>query len=107
MHYGRAVFEEKDLFGDVVNTAARIESLAEGGEIFVSSAVVDHVTNFPFPLTSLGPEVIMGREQTVDIYAVDWQKLGEKELITSWENRHIIDSSLQDITKDENHSQLR
>ena len=36
LNTGLGIVEEKDVFGDVVNVAARVESLADGGEILVT-----------------------------------------------------------------------
>lgn len=36
MHSGKCVVEEKDIYGDVVNTASRFESAADGGGILMS-----------------------------------------------------------------------
>ena len=51
MHYriglnvGDVVVEEERLYGDGVNIAARIESLAEGGGVSISGTVYDQVKN--------------------------------------------------------------
>jgi class 3 adenylate cyclase len=39
LHRGTAVVDERDLFGNVVNTAARVVALAEGEEILLSEEV--------------------------------------------------------------------
>ncbi|MBI4345876.1 MAG: adenylate/guanylate cyclase domain-containing protein [Elusimicrobia bacterium] len=36
IHYGQAIVEQKDIFGDVVNVASRIEGAANPGEIYLS-----------------------------------------------------------------------
>lgn len=36
LHTGRCIMEKNDIFGDVVNTASRFESIADGGAIFLS-----------------------------------------------------------------------
>jgi adenylate cyclase len=43
VHVGDVMIHNGDLFGDVVNIAARLEALAEPGGICVSAAVRDHV----------------------------------------------------------------
>ncbi|MBW1804137.1 MAG: hypothetical protein JRJ85_25815, partial [Deltaproteobacteria bacterium] len=39
IHYGKGIIEEKDIFGDVVNTAAKFLPMVNGDEIVVSEAV--------------------------------------------------------------------
>jgi class 3 adenylate cyclase len=40
IHVGRVIIEEEDAFGTTVNLASRASSLADGGEVFVSEAVM-------------------------------------------------------------------
>ena len=48
MHQGKGIVEEDDIYGDVVNTAARIEPLAEPDQIVISKTVYDKVSLFSF-----------------------------------------------------------
>ena len=45
IHIGDVVFKEKDVFGDGVNIASRIEALAPAGEIYVSEEVYRNIAN--------------------------------------------------------------
>lgn len=45
IHLGEVVFENDDVFGDGVNIAARIQSVAEPGSIYVSESVHHNVAN--------------------------------------------------------------
>lgn len=45
IHLGEVIFEESDVFGDGVNIAARIQSAAEPGCIYISESVQGNVAN--------------------------------------------------------------
>lgn len=45
IHQGEVVFENDDIFGDAVNIASRIQSLAPPGGIFVSESVHRNISN--------------------------------------------------------------
>jgi adenylate cyclase len=45
IHQGEIVFEDGDIFGDGVNIASRIESLAAPGAIYISSTVYQNISN--------------------------------------------------------------
>ena len=87
IHYGEAVIDSKDLFGDMVNTSARVEGRAEGEEILVSGDLKARVEDSNFPMIHLGKEHIRGKEETIDFYLVNWEGRDEKELLDSWKRR--------------------
>jgi len=62
IHTGGAVVEKKDVFGDVVNVAARVEGEAKGGEILLSSDVWEHVKNQGFKLSQQESFTPRGKE---------------------------------------------
>ncbi|HEU4861271.1 MAG TPA: adenylate/guanylate cyclase domain-containing protein, partial [Chitinophagaceae bacterium] len=45
IHQGEVVIEENDMFGDAVNIASRLQSIASPGSIFVSEVVHHNVSN--------------------------------------------------------------
>ena len=87
LHFGRAVVDERDLFGDAVNTAARVESRAQGDEILVSGAVKERVESAGVPIVFLGKGEVKGKEDPLDFYLVNWQDLDEETLRGSWRAR--------------------
>jgi class 3 adenylate cyclase len=87
LHSGRAVVEERDLFGDVVNTAARVESRAEGSEIVVSGAVKESAEGIEEPFVSLGTETVKGKDEKIDFFIVNWEGRKEEEILEIWRAR--------------------
>jgi class 3 adenylate cyclase len=92
LHHGTAVLDDRDVFGDAVNTAARVETRANGGEILLTGAVRDKLESPEPGLVFVGRESIRGREDPVDLYQVDWQGLGEREIRSRWVNRRQSDA---------------
>jgi class 3 adenylate cyclase len=87
LHHGRAVVDERDLFGDMVNTAARVEARAEGDEILVSGAVQEMLADSGIPLVLLGEDSVKGKEVKVRFHLVNWQGRAEEEVRSKWEGR--------------------
>ncbi|HZU91904.1 MAG TPA: tetratricopeptide repeat protein, partial [Stellaceae bacterium] len=44
---GDVIFDERDIYGNSVNIAARLEQLAEPGEVYVSAGVYDQLRGYP------------------------------------------------------------
>jgi class 3 adenylate cyclase len=88
LHHGQAVMEEKDLFGDMVNTAARVESRADGEEILISGSLKQALeAGQPAPLVFLGSETVKGKKQKIDFYLVNWDGREDAEVQASWSGR--------------------
>jgi class 3 adenylate cyclase len=95
LHYGEAVVDKKDLFGDMVNTAARVEARARGEEILISASLKEKVEDCDFPLVYLGSDFVKGKEQKIDFYAVNWNNISEQTLRKSWNDRFKAASIVQ------------
>jgi class 3 adenylate cyclase len=88
LHFGEAVMEEKDLFGDMVNTSARVEAKADGGEILISGSLQQQVQAASFSLVFLGSETVKGKRRKIDFFLVNWDARDEGEIQESWHRRH-------------------
>ena len=68
IHHGEVVFEEKDVFGDVVNIAARIQALSAPGSIWITESVHHNVLNKPGIVTRyLKQEILKNVREPVNI----------------------------------------
>lgn len=64
---------EYTAIGDAVNTAARLESNAKGGEILISEATAKASGNH-YRLKAREPIMVKNREQPVRLFEVDWER---------------------------------
>lgn len=72
IHVGDVIVEGDDIYGDGVNVAARLESIAPPGGIVLSKQVHDHIgTNVPVNFTSLGEQSVKNISRPVEAYSVD------------------------------------
>src|SRR5712671_910170 len=68
---GDVIVEAHDIFGDGVNIAARLESIAEPGGICISQTVLDHARGkFAFDVEDGGAQALKNIAQPVHIYRV-------------------------------------
>src|SRR4030095_6341518 len=84
LHQADVIFEESDVYGDGVNIAARLESFAIPGSIFISSKVFDDIKNQKdIQAVSLGKYSLKNVKDPVEIYAISnpgLQVPGKKKL---------------------------
>ncbi|MCA1390615.1 adenylate/guanylate cyclase domain-containing protein [Bradyrhizobium sp. IC3123] len=71
INIGDVIVEPHDIFGDGVNIAARLESIAEPGGICISSSVYEHVRNkLKVTFAELGEQNLKNINHPVRAYAV-------------------------------------
>jgi class 3 adenylate cyclase/DNA-binding MarR family transcriptional regulator len=69
VHVGEAMVRGGDLFGDGVNVAARLQSLALPGAICLSGAAYEYVRGFvPLNIEDLGPQLVKNIDVPVQAY---------------------------------------
>lgn len=77
IHLGDVEETGKDILGDAVNIASRVEPLAEGGGVCVTSQVYDQVRNkVPYEFHALGPKRLKGLRESIEVH----------RLILPWED---------------------
>ena len=75
LHYGPALIEAGDVFGDVVNLAARIVGLAKANQILTSRQTVDSLPETMRTMTRhVDRAPLKGKQEETDIYEVIWRE---------------------------------
>ena len=75
MHYGPAIMESGDVFGDAVNLAARMAAQAKANQIITTLSTVDKLS--PVLRASarfVDHAPIKGKQEEIDIYEIIWQE---------------------------------
>lgn len=75
LHFGQAVLDRGDLFGDAVNIASRVAAMAKGAQILTTKTTVDRMP----PRLRAGTRFIdrtpvRGKSEAFDIYEIIWQE---------------------------------
>jgi adenylate cyclase len=71
VHVGDVMIRGGDLLGDSVNIAARLESLAEPGSVYISAATHTYVRRVPsISFDDLGPQEVKNIDEPVHVYRV-------------------------------------
>ncbi|HEY8211467.1 MAG TPA: adenylate/guanylate cyclase domain-containing protein [Myxococcaceae bacterium] len=73
-HHGRAFVTEKDVFGDTVNTAARVAHEAGGDEIVVSQHLAEALAaSGGFRMQPRGQVALKGKAEPLPLFLVSWR----------------------------------
>lgn len=73
LHLGDIIVEGDDIYGDGVNVAARLESIAPPGGIVLSKQVYDHIgTNVAVTFISLGEQSVKNISRAIHAYRVEF-----------------------------------
>ena len=72
VHLGDIIVEDNDIYGDGVNIAARIETVAKPGGVAVSASVRDNVGNrLDLTFEDMGEHALKNIDRPVRIFAID------------------------------------
>jgi pentatricopeptide repeat protein len=74
INLGDVIAEGKDLLGDAVNVAARLQGVAQPNGICISGSVREQIVGkLDFPLAAFGERSLKNIPQPVQVYGVDWR----------------------------------
>lgn len=72
LHYGTGIVKSDDVFGDVVNVASRVESIAQAGQIIISDSLRERIAPSQFDVVFLGRFRLKGKSEDRDLFQVRW-----------------------------------
>ena len=90
-HHGPVVEREGDVFGDTVNLAARLSSVASSGQVMTSRETIERLSPAQRRLSRRLYSInVKGRNTEVDLYEILWQESEEQTTLAS--QRTIVKS---------------
>ncbi len=81
LHSGKAFVETDDVYGDVVNMAARLEGKAKAKQILLSRETVRELKKKEFKFSYIGKFIPKGKSKALHCYQYDW--LSHEDLSSS------------------------
>ncbi len=89
LNQGSGIVRSADVFGDVVNVASRVESVAQPEQIIISKTVNQHVSPLSlFNIRYLGQFALKGKEGPSDLFEVIWDE--EKEAASTVASHTVV-----------------
>lgn len=94
MHFGSAILKDEDLFGDAVNTAARMGGIAKAGQIITTEFLVSTLDEKKKSAARLFDTAkVKGKEEELKIFQIDWEEEGNVTKFASAEDISKVTSA--------------
>jgi len=74
IHTGEAIVESGDVFGNVVNVAARLEGKGKGNEILLSYNTASGLNSKYYSLVKYGRVALKGKSREMTLYKCNWRE---------------------------------
>jgi class 3 adenylate cyclase len=81
LHSGPCIVKDKDVYGDVVNVASRVQNQTEPDQILITEDLLDAAKFIGVQCAQMGHTNMRGRIEPINIYAVAWSSGSNDQLI--------------------------
>jgi class 3 adenylate cyclase len=88
VHTGLGVIKDDDVFGDVVNAAARIQQQTQPDQILISEMLLEAAKSIGVQCANFGKAELRGKDEAIDLYAVAWSEGATEQLIDELQARY-------------------
>ena len=91
INVGDVVLDDGDIFGNSVNIASRLESIADAGDVCITNDIFQNIKNLKsFDIRHLGEQQLKNISQKVDVYKI---KINNEEYNQSKENELLTEAN--------------
>lgn len=87
VHTGLALIRGNDVFGDVVNAAARVQSKALPDQILITDSLVSAARTAGCQIGRMGRTKLEGKEEPIDVFTMAWSAASTQRLIDDLQSR--------------------
>ncbi|GAB6096864.1 hypothetical protein JCM14469_31170 [Desulfatiferula olefinivorans] len=102
IHWGRVIVEGGDIFGDVVNVAARLVGMAKQRQILISEEALNTLPpNERHHTTYIDTEVVKGKGEEIRYYEYIWEQLDLTMIVDKNMDKKALRYTLELRTKDQ------
>jgi len=87
IHSGLGIIRDDDVFGDVVNAAAKVQSKSLPDQILITDSLVSAAETAGYQVGKLGRTKLKGKEEPIDVYTMGWSASSTQRLIDDLQTR--------------------
>jgi class 3 adenylate cyclase len=88
LHTGLGLLKDGDVFGDVVNTASRVQHQAQTDQVLITDVLLEAAQTAGFECARMEGAELKGKDEPIDLYAVAWSKSATQQLVTELQARY-------------------
>ena len=101
LHMGPGIEKDNDVYGDVVNAAAKVQQQAQPDQILITEVLRESAKQAGAPCAKLGRAEMKGKDEALDVYAVAWSALASEQLLAELQARY--EEKIRELRKEKNH----
>ena len=81
IHTGLGLLKDNDVYGDVVNAAARVQHQAEPDQILITDVLLDAARIAGADVQGMGRAEMKGKDEAIEVFAVAWSESSREQLL--------------------------
>jgi class 3 adenylate cyclase len=101
LHMGPGIEKDNDVYGDVVNAAAKVQQQAQPDQILITEVLRESAKQAGAQCAKLGRAEMKGKDEALDVYAVAWSALASEQLIAELQARY--EEKIRELRKEKDH----
>jgi class 3 adenylate cyclase len=97
LHTGLGLLKDNDVYGDVVNAAARVQHQADPDQILITDVLLDAARAAGAEVQGMGRAEMKGKDEAIEVFAVAWSDSSREQLLEQMAAK--FDRKLKDLKR--------